>query len=283
MLLQQIFNSMIDINRSNWQNLMPELSKMMIREHYARNFDFVLSYIAEDISWIGPLEEQYTVGKDIFAEKLTPEQDTQVVVSEDEYYIAASNKDFCTVVGKYVATTAPGSELLLKVKQRVTFQWIWRDKRPQVIHLHLSNPWEYVDKNEPFPYRAAKEAYDYICQNHISDNKIVALKSTDNDTMFVELDKIIYVEAQRTHCIIHGMDRSIIVKNKISELTREFPEQFCRVHRCFLVNINYVVKTMRYEVVLCNKVVLPVPEKKYLMVRNQILQYNKNHSRVTSW
>ena len=69
MLLQQIFNSMIDINRSNWQNLMPELSKMMIREHYARNFDFVLSYIAEDISWIGPLEEQYTVGKDIFAEK----------------------------------------------------------------------------------------------------------------------------------------------------------------------------------------------------------------------
>ncbi len=269
---------MIDITRSNWQVLMPELSKMMIREHYARNFEFVLSYIADEISWVGPLEEQYVIGKDVFKEKLTPEQDTKVDVSEDEYYIAASGKDFCTVVGRYVAATDPGSKMLLVMKQRVTFQWIWRDKKPQVVHLHLSNPWEYVDKDEPFPYRAAKEAYEYICQNHISDNRIIPLSSVDNETIFVELNKIIYIEAERTHCIIHGIDRKVTVKNRISELARELSGQFCRVHRSFLVNINYISRTNRYEVILCNKVVLPVPEKRYQIIKNEIIQYKKEHS-----
>ncbi len=264
---------MLDITPSNWQSLMPALSKQVIREHYARNFDFVLSYIADDISWIGPLEAQYTVGKAVFTEKLTPEQDTPVVVSEDEYYIAASDDSFCTVVGTYVASTSSETEMLLMVRQRVTLQWIWRDDRPQIIHIHLSNPWEQVEENEPFPYQAARRAYEYIKQLHAAEEQIIRFRTVDNETAFVESDEILYIEAESTHCVLHLMNRKITVNNKISELVGRLPKRFCQIHRSYLVNVDYVVKISRYVVTLCDNIVLPVPEKRYQAVKREILRY----------
>lgn len=262
-----------------WHTNLPALSKRVIREHYARNLDFVLQYIADDISWIGPLASQYTVGKAVFTEMLTPEQDTPIVVSEDEYYIAASGEEFCTVVGTYVATTNSDSGLLLMVRQRVTLQWIWRDARPQIIHIHLSNPWEHVEENETFPYQAARRAYEYIKQLHAAEEqKIFRFRTVDNETAFVELDEIVYIEAASTHCVLHLTEGRVTVKSKISELAAQLPQQFCRIHRSYLVNVNYVVKTSRYELVLCDNIVLPVPEKKYQAVKQKILQY-KNECR----
>lgn len=102
---------------------------------------------------------------------------------------------------------------------------------------------------------------------------MLRFNTVDNETAFVELDEILYIEAESSHCVLHLTEGKLIVKNKISELIARLPKQFIQTHRSYLVNVNYVVKTSRYAVTLCDNIRLPVPEKRYQAVKQEILRY----------
>lgn len=267
------------IPKTNWQSKMPELTKQIMKEHYKRNFEFVLSYMADDLVWIGPLDHQLTRGKEAFRRLLSPEQDTPIIVSDDQYFTVYSDKTSCTVVGTLTATTSPKSELLLMVRQRYTFQWVWQGDGPKVIHIHGSNPWEHCGKDEVFPYRLGKEAYDYIQQLHSVEHKTLNLKTIESKTVFITDDKIIYIEAENNHSVIHHLDGVVTVTTKISDMEAMLSKQFYRPHRCFLINIHYVISITRFEITMCDNIRIPVPEKKYLKVKQEIMQYQNDFIR----
>ncbi|MEL7120620.1 MAG: LytTR family DNA-binding domain-containing protein [Bacteroidota bacterium] len=52
----------------------------------------------------------------------------------------------------------------------------------------------------------------------------------------VYYESILYIESIKDYIRIHGEERNIITKEKISDFEGKLPDSFLRVHRSFIVN-----------------------------------------------
>ena len=59
----------------------------------------------------------------------------------------------------------------------------------------------------------------------------------------------------------------------ISEVEKELPENFLRIHRSYIVNMDYVIDCHRYQVNMVKDVQLPIPVKRYAEVFDQLTAY----------
>ena len=89
---------------------------------------------------------------------------------------------------------------------------------------------------------------------------------------------VLYVEAIGKVCTVYMMNRTMVIRQPIIVLETQFPKQFCRIHRSYLVNCRFVLQVERYSVTLINGTVLPVPAKRYMEVREKITALIKNEN-----
>ncbi|MDD3279096.1 MAG: LytTR family transcriptional regulator [Lachnospiraceae bacterium] len=260
----------------NWQDGMVKLTVKILKEHYKRNLDFVLSYIAEEFIWIGPLKCQFVSGKEEFRKMLEPEQKIPVLVSEVDFRLVSRQSDSCVVAGSLLATTADKSGLILSVYQRYTFCWSIVDGTPKVCHIHGSNPWEFTDENETFPFQTGKLTYQYMEKMCRQRQRKLTFLDINKNEIYIEENKIIYAEAQKRHCMIYSTDGEFEVGISISALENLFSTQFYRTHRSFLVNVNYIIRVQRYEILLCDQIRLPIPEKRYGQIKKEIREIEES-------
>lgn len=254
-----------------WQDEVVELTIKIMREHYKRNLAYVLSFIAEDIFWIGPLECQFVFGKEEFSRLLQSEQTVPISVSDMEFWMVNREAHSCVVAGRLLASTLSKSPLLLSVWQRYTFCWKEINETPQIVHIHASNPWEYVRKDETFPFSAGKLTYEYMEKMCRQKQRKRSFLDTAQNEIFLDENQIIYVEARKKNCIIYYTEGTFEVCMGISFMQKQLtPSQFYRIHRGFLVNIHYIVSVQRYELMLCGQIRIPIPEKRYRKIKEEI-------------
>ena len=74
---------------------------------------------------------------------------------------------------------------------------------------------------------------------------------------------IFYVEVFSHSCMIHTADGLIEQKVSISEMEKSLGEQFVRVHRSYLVNLERVKRIGKTEIVLENGEIVPLSRRKY--------------------
>lgn len=260
-----------------WSADLPDLTAKIMREHYERNLDFVLSYMAEDIMWIGPLESQFISGRDKVKEFLTPEQEIPVSVSEIEFQLVSSCDTLCVVAGKLRACTRQNTGLILDVDQRYTFCWRKVEGRSVIVHIHGSNPWEFVSPEERFPLRAGTSANRILKQMVNRHNRKFAFSDVAWHKIFLEQDSIIYIESARMNSMIYYTGGTLETSQNISQVEHMMPTEFMRVHRCFLINIHHVKSIKRYVIEMDNKTEIPIPEKKYKEVRKRLEDLEKKY------
>lgn len=145
-------------------------TQQIMENHYTRNLDAVMEWLADDVMWIGPIHPQYVYGKENIRNILEKEQDVLCEIAEYSYDILYGGNDICVTAGRLNPRTAANTGLVLSVIQRVTFVFALAEDHPQVIHIHVSNDWEGIDEDEVFPYRAGKEAFLYL-QSKIAKSK----------------------------------------------------------------------------------------------------------------
>ena len=81
---------------------------------------------------------------------------------------------------------------------------------------------------------------------------------------------VLYVEVIDKACTVHTMNRAMVIRQPITALEAQFPKQFYRIHRSYLVNCRFILQVERYAVTLVNGTVLPIPAKRYMEVREAI-------------
>ena len=258
------------IRREEWPKEMPELSAKIMREHYKRNLDYVLSYMADDILWIGPLESQFICGKEKMKEFLTPEQEVPVSVSEMNFQMVSYDDSLCIVAGKLRAHTRAETGLVLDVEQRYTFCWKRTADTPIITHIHGSNPWEFVAPEEAFPFQAGRHAYRFLEKMVSRRQQRLVFCDTNQREFFLEQNNIIYIESAKANSIIYYTSGAFEVKHSISQMTQILPTEFLRIHRCFSINIHHVTEVKRFEIIMDNMVRIPIPEKRYMEVKKQV-------------
>lgn len=85
--------------------------------------------------------------------------------------------------------------------------------------------------------------------------------------------EILYLESKAHQVIIHTRDKDIIVYEKLNVYEEQLKDGFVRVHQSYLVNMQYIKRIDRKELLLQNDVSLPVSKSKFLSARDRYFAF----------
>lgn len=144
----------------------PAITKQIMRSFYfTKDMDGFLSYMSEDLTWIGTGENEY---KFIYAEieayfRRGESKIPVCQVHDDTYQIVFSSGDTCVVMGKLRLNTGTETGILLEIHQRVTFVYALEENCLKVKHMHVSNPHADMEGEEYFiPSAVGVKNYEYL-------------------------------------------------------------------------------------------------------------------------
>ncbi|SDY81055.1 LytR/AlgR family response regulator transcription factor [Lachnobacterium bovis] len=105
------------------------------------------------------------------------------------------------------------------------------------------------------PFNNLKEIYNICKATHISNTKKIII----NDIL-IDVNDIIYIEAQGSYSIIVlSSKKEILISKNLKKIETELNFLFLiRIHKSFIVNINYIDKWYYKYIVLKNNIKIPV-------------------------
>lgn len=94
----------------------------------------------------------------------------------------------------------------------------------------------------------------------------------------IKPSSIYYMEYENRHVIIHWTGGDFITTQGIDALEAMLPsESFIRIHKSYLVNMDYIVEYNYTQLVLSNEKVLYISRTKAKAARKKFLEYLKRH------
>ncbi len=91
-------------------------------------------------------------------------------------------------------------------------------------------------------------------------------------TARIPVSEIRYLEVQRNYVTIHG-DEDYTVKRTLGELERELDGRFFRTGRSYIVNLQFVKKITRSQIVLKDGAQIPLPRRAYEDINRAMIRY----------
>ena len=248
------------------------------QRYWQLDVDFMLGLCDENVTWIGAEQDEFIRGldnlKNNFAELLQHLRTCHLL--NQEFFAAYSDRNTCTVIGRYFVTTDERNDYFLQVQQRCTFVWTIVDGEYKIRHIHVSNPIGElkIAKGERFVNTVGYMANKYLEENFKKRffGKRLSVIDSYGALRLVYLSEIMYVKAQRNDLIIALAGGQMQVKMSISEFMRNAGKNFLQVHRSYAVNTDFMSKLERYEVTMKDGEIIPVPAKKYNEVRDEMIK-----------
>ena len=100
-------------------------------------------------------------------------------------------------------------------------------------------------------------------------HKVVSLAEA---VYILQEPEILYIEAMGGHIIWHCINTSIESTDSLKNVMVRLSDDFVRVHRGYAVNRKMVASIQRCSVSMINGDIIPIPYKKYVNVRRQLLE-----------
>lgn len=143
---------------------------------------------------------------------------------------------------------------------RCTFIWHIQSEEPRLVHMHFSLPLAPPDM-----------PIDKLSVSAQTRGNPLILRDTDGHSHVVNRAEVLYLESRHQYTIVHLPRRQIRVRIALSELLRDFPDYFVRVHRSYAINVLHVEQISRREIRLAGGSHIPIPERRSKSVREEVL------------
>ena len=103
----------------------------------------------------------------------------------------------------------------------------------------------------------------------------VLLVHTQEATVKVPFDDILYIEAFAHNIVIHTKTASIETRTKISEIEKSAGNGFVRCHRSYIVGLNHICSITKTEVILDGGKNIPLSRRLYKDINLAFIAYHK--------
>lgn len=107
---------------------------------------------------------------------------------------------------------------------------------------------------------------------HLKIRENALLLLLPDGTVRLPLYEIRYLEVLKNYVTLHAAEE-YSVKRSLSELTKDLDESFYRIHRSYIVNLRFVKRVTRTEVVLKDGTMLPLSRKLYEGLNQALIRY----------
>lgn len=225
---------------------------LLLEEFYRQNYRPLLDAMDSSVLLIGEKEGEYLRGKEAVASFFSQMKLPASRLIRASVQNVFQENTLCILAALYFIRYRPISRITSLSRERGTFVWHLDKEKWAIRHVHLSLP------SSSLPLFSAKENWRTFIGTH-------------GEKYFQKEEDILYIEAFGHQCQLHCKNEKLDVCGGISAIEESLSSCFLRIHRSFLVNKTYVVKIQRYRVTLSNQEVLPIPEKKYVDVKQQLL------------
>ena len=165
-----------------------ELTSYLLHKHYCENDeDALIEHFDEYFSWLGTGEQEYAVGyetvKDIF--RKFSGKVIKCNISDECYDVIEAAPDVYVCSGRLWISTDPSTQTYLRVHQRITTVFRWRQERPYCCHSHISNPYtEMASDDVGFPTGMARQFYEYMQKCIESQKKQIEAQTAELDSIY---------------------------------------------------------------------------------------------------
>ena len=254
------------------------LTQHLLEEYWKKKCEELLFYCAEQVLWIGAEQCEYIIGfekvRENFEELMKVLQPCWLV--NREFDVVQNSGKACTIAGRYLVQTSEEAEYFLQAEQRCTFTWELIDGEPKIRHMHVSNPIGEmkIAEGQRFLNEMGRMARKYM-EDKILDlsSPPISIEGVDGGTHFIQTANIMYAEARARYCdLIMKTGDVISAKCSLTDFEKMADPYFVRVHRSYIVNIRYLSQIQPFEVIMQNKVRIPVPEKRFTEIREYIMK-----------
>ncbi len=92
-------------------------------------------------------------------------------------------------------------------------------------------------------------------------------------TQTIELSRVVYIESSAHQVLFHTENEVYTIYEKLDSIMRRLPDYFLRIHKSFVINMDYVEKLDSQSVQLHGAIQLPVSKKQSRDCRDQYLRY----------
>lgn len=134
---------------------------------------------------------------------------------------------------------------------------------------------KFVTKKHYFDYTVifsdGQACYIQIFGNKIPI-KIHKIISTEDIVYNLQEDDLLYVEAMRNHILWHCNDGVIESAGPLKNIEDNLSDNFVKVHRSYIVNVNFVKNVQRCHATMTNGDIIPIPYKKYVDIKKKLLE-----------
>lgn len=154
------------------------LTSFMVHKHYCENdVESLIERVDEDIIWFGAAEQEYDAGKErvasIFRQFMG--KVPKCNISQEEYRVVPLAPEVYLCSGRMWIATDASTQISLRVHQRITTVFRWREGTPYCCHIHISNPYSDMTEDDVgFPLKMAQQSSQYLQEQIALQKKLIA-------------------------------------------------------------------------------------------------------------
>ncbi len=135
---------------------------------------------------------------------------------------------------------------------------------------------------KPFHFLTLKSAVDLLFENYsepqAASEKGLWVRGKQNIKIWVEEEKILWINSNGNYCFIHTEDAKYSLKDTLTHLANSLSNSFIQTHRTYLVNVNHIQKVeLTRNQLFINKQELPISRKHKEQVIQYLLKKETNH------
>lgn len=245
------------------------MTHQLFIDHYVnRDMDAVLSVMARDLSWFGPMDCQRAFTAEGMRRLIEPEYDTFVRLANENWGVRPVGGAY-VVFGTFEIGLQEPNRAEVVLHQAATAVWGVTDDGPRIVHLHLSSAYD-VPARIGQPLERGENAVAYVVADAVVNRKKqqskIRFESVGGQVHYLAADEILYLETKRPVCNVVHSGGSFSIRSSLEREAKRLPESFVRVHRGYLVNAARVVSLRRYRVEFDNGDDCPIAEHRFLDV-----------------
>ena len=158
---------------------------------------------------------------------------------------------------------------LLSPQPQFIFVTAYNDKFSQKIFWETINLCGYLVK--PVQKENLEKLLDKVREKNFSSEALMIQHG--GTTEKIPSSQIRYLESKAHQLVIHTMSGEITIYEKLDVYEKKLHKDFVRIHKSFLVNMQYIRRIEMKEVTMQDGTVLPVSKARYSASRDKYFRF----------
>lgn len=160
-----------------------------------------------------------------------------------------------------------------------------REKDKNVLFIFITAYINYAPEGfvvSAFRYMIKPISYEQLVRELIAAENVLKSKKRvhivlqeNGKNVYVRGEDIYYIESERNNLVYVLSDRTIINKGTMKEILKKLNQQFCQVHRSYVINLAQIKGREKHDLVMADGHRIPISKYRMQQFEQQYTNYWK--------